>query len=200
VGEGRDDEEEMAGLMLRELGYEVVEPPFKFEGFPELKWIDGAGLYLGGYGFRSDKRVYDWLRDQYGCKIIPIRETDPTLYHLDCQAFPIAQENVLLCTEIMDPSTVKEIGKVCNVIPVSKSDAYEGICNCLQCGMAIYNGSPLRYMKKDDPEYQAMKTKDENLESICSRLGLEITFFDLHELEKLGAKLSCLVTPLNVRF
>ena len=200
VGEGRDDEEEMAGLMLRELGYEVIEPPFKFEGFPEMKWIDSAGVYLGGYGFRTDLRVYNWLKEKYGCNIIPIRETDEVLYHLDCQAFPIAKDSVLLCTEIMDKATVKQIEKVCNVIPVSKEDSYAGICNCLQCEQAIYNGSSLKYMSKDDPDYQAMKAKDENLQAICSELGLEITFFDLSELEKLGAKCSCLVTPLNVRF
>lgn len=200
IGEGRDDEEEMAGLMLRELGYEVVEPPYKFEGFPELKWIPSAGVYLGGYGFRSDIRVYEWLKQKYGCNIIPIRETDEVLYHLDCQAFPIAQENVLLCTEIMDKATVKKVEAVCNVISVSKDDAYAGICNCLQCENAIYNGSSLRYMRRNDPEYQKMKTKDENLEGICSTLGLEISFFDLNSFELLGAKLSCAVTPLNVRF
>jgi N-dimethylarginine dimethylaminohydrolase len=100
----------------------------------------------------------------------------------------------------MDSSTVKNIEKVCNVIPVSKQDAYSGICNCLQVEQSIYNGSSLKFMSKDDEDYQSMKSKDENLEGICSKLGLEITFFDLSELEKLGAKLSCLVTPLNVRF
>jgi hypothetical protein len=100
----------------------------------------------------------------------------------------------------MDKATVKKVEAVCNVISVSKDDSYAGICNCLQCESAIYNGSSLRYMRRNDPEYQKMKTKDENIEGICTKLGLEITFFDLQEFEKLGAKLSCAVTPLNCRF
>ena len=199
TGEGRAGEEIVAGGLFKDLGYDVVKCPFKFEGEPELKFLSDAKTYLGGYGFRSDIRAHKWLTEKYGCKIIPIRETDEVLYHLDCSAFPIGKDNVLLCTEIMDPSTVKQIEKIVNVIPVSKADCDSGICNSLQVESEIYNGSSLKYMRKTDKDYEETKTKDENLQGICSRLGLEVTFFDLSEFETSGAKLSCAVSRLNVR-
>lgn len=200
TAEGRDTEEDVAGVLWRTLGYELFDCPFKFEGYPELKWMTGAKAYLGGYGFRTDPKAYQWLEREFGCKIIPIRETDEVLYHLDCSAMPIGKENVLLCTEIMDEGTVKQIEKVCNVIPVTKADSYAGICNSLQVGSEIFNASSLKYMKKTDKEYIPTRTKDENLEAICRRLGMEIIFMDLSESEKSGAKLSCMVMPANYIF
>jgi N-dimethylarginine dimethylaminohydrolase len=200
TAEGRDTEEDVAATLWKGLGYEIFDCPFKFEGEPELKWIPDAQTYLGGYGIRTDIRAHKWLAEKFGAKIIPIRETDEVLYHLDCSVFPIQKENVLLCTEIIDGSTVKQIAKIANVIPVSKQDCYEGICNSLQVESSIYNSSSLRYIKKGDKDYENAKNKDENLEAICSKLGLEITFFPLSEIEKSGGKLSCFFMHANYIF
>lgn len=199
VGEGRAGEEIAAGTLFKDLGYEVEQCPYKFEGEPELKWLPGAKTYIGGYGFRSDIKAHNWLKEKYGAKIIPLRETDDVLYHLDCSAFPIGKDSVLLCTEIMERATVREIEKVANVIPVSKEDSYAGICNSLQVESQLYNASSLQYMRRGDKDYQQTKTKDENLQDICTKLGIEVTFFDLSECEKSGAKLSCFTSHLNFR-
>lgn len=196
TGEGRAGEEIVAGKLFKDLGYTVDPCPFKFEGEPELKYLRG-NTYLGGYGFRSDIRAHHWLQRQYGAHVIPIKETDPVLYHLDCSAFPIGEFNVLLCAEIMDADTVHEIERVTNVIPVTKQDCYAGIANSLLCDDVVYNASPIHVLKHNDPHYGEEKRKNETLERICRDLGKELIFFDMSECEKSGAKLSCFFGHMN---
>lgn len=196
TAEGRDGEEWVAANLLRQLGYEVVQCPFRFEGEPELKYLRD-NIYIGGYGQRSDIRAHRWLQDTFGCKILPIKETDEILYHLDCSVLPLDEYNVMMCAEIMERDQVRAVEKVATVWPVSKQDAYEGICNSLVVEQAIYNSSPLEYMRKTDEGYHEQEHKNERLELIAHELGCEITYFDLQECENSGAKLSCFVSHLN---
>lgn len=196
TGEGRAGEEEVAGGLLKDLGYETIKCPFKFEGEPELKYLR-KNIYLGGYGFRSDIRAHHWLEEKFGCEIITIKETDEILYHLDCSVFVFDDYNVMLCAEIIDSKTIAEIEKIANIIPVSRQDAYEGICNCVEVEDAVYNSSPLKFMRPDDDGYANQKHKNETLERICRDLGKELIYFDMSQAELSGAKCSCFVSHLN---
>jgi N-dimethylarginine dimethylaminohydrolase len=199
TAEGRAGEEWVAASVLRELGYETIKCPFRFEGEPELKYLRD-NIYIGGYGFRTDPKALRWLEEKFGCHILPIKEKDETLYHLDCSVFPLDEYNVMMAAELMDREQVREVEKVCTVWPVSKQDAYEGICNSVKVEDAIYNSSPLEYMRRGEEGYDQQKHKNERLEHICGELGKEITYFDLSECEASGAKLSCFVSHLNYVF
>ena len=199
TAEGREGEEWVASGLLTNLGYEVIKCPFRFEGEPELKFLRD-NIYIGGYGFRSDIRAHKWLEKEFGCKILPIKETDETLYHLDCSVLPLNEYNVMMCAELMDREQVRAVERVATVWPVSKADAYEGICNCVKVEDALYNSSPLEYMRKGEEGYNEQKHKNERLEELCMELGMEITYFDLSECEASGAKLSCFVSHLNYIF
>ena len=196
TGEGRPGEEDEADMLLKQLGYTTIQSPFKFEAEAECKFIRD-NIYIGGYGFRTDPRTYDWMEKTFGARIIRLKETDPVLYHLDCSVFPIGQHNVLMCTEIIDSATIHEIEKVANVIPISRQEAHQGAANSLEIGDAIYNGSDLPYMSKDDPDYIKERDKNEHLERICRNLGKELVYFSLGEAEKSGGKLSCMFSHGN---
>lgn len=196
TAEGRAGEEEVAGGLLADLGYELHKCPFKFEGDAELKWLRDD-IYLGGYGFRTDIRALNWIEETFGAKIIKIKETDEILYHLDCSAFVFNDFTVMLCAEIMDSKTVHEIEKLAAIIPVSRADAYEGICNCIKVEDAIYNSSPLEFMKPTEDNYGLQKHKNETLERICRENGSELIYFDLRECESSGAKCSCFCGTLH---
>jgi N-dimethylarginine dimethylaminohydrolase len=198
TAEGRAGEEVIAGELLLDLGYTIYQCPYKFEGEPELKYLHDD-IYLGGFGQRTDLRAHKWLEQNFRAKIIPILETDEKLYHLDCSVFPITRKDTLICTELISPETVKKIEKVTNVIPVSKNSAYQGICNSLAVEECIYNHSDLPYLHKTDDEYQKELKKNQEFEKICSKLGLELLYFDLSECAKSGAYLSCFVAHLNYR-
>ena len=199
TADGREGEEWVAAGLLRELGYEVIKCPFRFEGEPELKYLRD-NLYIGGYGFRSDIRAHRWLEEKFGCKILYIKETDEVLYHLDCSVLPMTDYDVMMCCELMDRAQIREVEKVATVHPISKADAYAGAANSLKVLDCIYNSSPLAYMRKTDEGYAEQKHKNERLEAICDLLGQEIVYFDLSECEASGAKLSCFISHLNYLF
>jgi N-dimethylarginine dimethylaminohydrolase len=199
TAEGREGEEWVAAGLLRELGYDVVKCPFRFEGEPELKFLRD-NIYIGGYGFRTDIRAHRWLEEKFGCKILPIKETDETLYHLDCSVLPMKEYDVMMCCELMEKPQVREVEKYATVHPISKGDAYAGAANSLKVLDSIYNSSPLAYMRRTDKDYEEQKHKNERLEAICQLLGQEVVYFDLSECEASGAKLSCFVSHLNYVF
>jgi N-dimethylarginine dimethylaminohydrolase len=199
TADGREGEEWVAAKLLTQLGYEVVKCPFKFEGEPELKYLRD-NIYIGGYGFRTDIRAHRWLMDTFGCKILPIKETDEVLYHLDCSVLPMNEYNVMMCCEIMERDQIRAVEKVATVWPISKNDAYTGAANSLVIEDALYNSSNLAYLRRGEEGYDDQKNKNERLELICHELGKEITYFDLSECEASGAKLSCFVSHLNYIF
>jgi N-dimethylarginine dimethylaminohydrolase len=199
TAEGREGEEWVAASLLRELGYEVVKCPFRFEGEPELKYLRD-NIYIGGYGFRSDIRAHRWLEETFGCKILYIKETDEVLYHLDCSVLPLNDYNVIMCAELMDRKQLAEVEKYATIHPISKADAYAGAANSLKVEGAIYNSSNLAYLRRTDEEYAEQAHKNDRLQAIADVLGMEIIYFDLSECEASGAKLSCFVSHLNYIF
>ena len=198
TAEGREGEEIVAGRLLKDLGYDLHQCPYKFEGEPELKYLHD-NIYLGGHGIRSDIRAHQWIEEQFGAKIIPILETDEKLYHLDCNVFPITEDDTLICTELVEPKTLREIEKVTNVISVSHEAATNGICNSVAVERVIYNASSLKYMHKTDEGYELEVQKNKELEDICRKLTCELLYFDLSECEKSGAYLSCFISHLSYR-
>ena len=195
---GRAGEELIAKTFFKELGYKVVNCPYKFEGEPELKYVRD-NIYLGGYGQRTEANALIWIEKQFGARIIRIEEQDPHLYHLDCTAFRIDPQNVIVCTSLIDKATVKEIEKVANVHSVSEKDSHAGITNSVRVEDIILNASSLRYMKKNDDKYDEEMHKNRRLEEICNYMGIEIIYVDVGESSKSGAALSCFCMHLNYR-
>ena len=77
----RQGEPAVGRKFFESLGFEVFDAPFNFEGEAELKYLRD-NIYLGGYGARTDVRVYDWMEDKFDMKIIRLEETDRYCYHL----------------------------------------------------------------------------------------------------------------------
>src|SRR5262249_46865088 len=93
------------------LGYDVVTPPYKFEGEAELKHLHG-NVYAGGYGIRSERETYEWMEQTFGMRIVALRLQDPYLYHLDCLVFPITDRTTLVCTELFTKQELAELERV----------------------------------------------------------------------------------------
>ena len=198
TADGRTGEEIVAGELFKDLGYELYQCPFRFEGEPELKYLHDD-VYIGGYGFRSDIRAHQWIMKHFGGTIIPLKETDEGLYHLDCSVFPLNAENTMIATDLVDKATLDMIAKYTNIVSVTKDDADRGIANSLMVEGVLYNSSSLKYMKKSDPDYAKELKKNQHLEKICDKLGLEVLYFNLDECEKSGAQCSCFIMHLNYR-
>lgn len=194
----RIPETKVGECFFTEMGYDIVVPPYHFEGEAELKHLYG-NVYIGGYGIRSDKRAYEWMEEQFDMHIITVKETDPYLYHLDCTVFPLTRENVMVCTKMYTKEEIKKIEAESNIIDISEDDAFFGICNSVRMGNIILNASNIHEMKRSDKYYEGERQKNRVLEDIAVLNGFEVAFFNLSEFMKSGALLSCMVMHLNRR-
>jgi N-dimethylarginine dimethylaminohydrolase len=194
----RTPETAVGEAFFRLMGYRIVTPPYKFEGEAELKHLHD-NIFLGGYGTRSERRAYSWMAEEFGLQIIPLQETDPYLYHLDCTVFPLTREDTLVCTGMYERDEVARVEKVTNIIDVSIDDCFSGICNSVRLGNTLLNASHLHELSPRHEDYASEKQKNRALEDIAARLGFEVSFFNLSEFLKSGALLSCMVMHLNRR-
>jgi arginine dihydrolase len=181
---------------FEQMGYNVVIPPYNFEGEAELKHLFD-NVYIGGYGIRSDKRAYDWMEEEFDMRIITLEEKDPYLYHLDCTIFPLTRDDTMVCTKMYTKSEIKEIEKVSNIIDISVDDAFSGISNSVRMGNILLNASNIHEMKRSDEYYESERQKNRILEDIAVEHGFEVAFFNISEFLKSGALLSCMVMHLN---
>jgi N-dimethylarginine dimethylaminohydrolase len=193
VGETQVGEE-----FFRAMGYTTVVAPHKFEGEAELKHLHD-NVYVGGYGIRSDRQVYDWMEAEFDMEVIKVQEADEYLYHLDCSIFPITAEDTLVCTELLDRDEVASMEKATNIIDVSADACYSGICNSVRHHQSILNSSHIHSLRVGSEEYFEELKKNRELEDIAVRLGFEVNYFNLSEYHKGGALLSCMVMHLNRR-
>jgi N-dimethylarginine dimethylaminohydrolase len=192
----RRGETEVGLRFFRSMGYDTHVAPYHFEGEAELKHLYD-NVYIGGYGQRTDRRTYAWMREVFNMQIIEVEVTDPHLFHVDCGIFPITPEDTLVCTEALQPDQVRAIEKHTNVIDVAMSDCESGICNSVRLENMILNASNLHTLRAGTEDYDFEKAKNRRLEDIAIAHGLEVAFFNLDEYMKGGALLSCLVMHLN---
>ncbi len=198
TSEPRVGETEVGRSFFASMGYRALLAPYKFEGDAELKHLHD-NIYIGGYGLRSDPKVYDWMQRKFDMKVIKAREVDPYLYHLDCSVFPITPGNTLVCTKMFSNAEIAKIEKHTNVIDVSVDAAYSGICNSIRYHNSILNASHIVTLKACTDDYRYELKKNRELEDIAVELGLEVNYFNLSEYQKSGALLSCMVMHLNRR-
>lgn len=178
------------------MGYDVHVPPYKFEGEAELKYLHD-NVYIGGYGIRSDRRVYDWMEEQFDMRVIKVKMDDEYLYHLDCTIFPITRQKTFVCTEMYEPDELRAIEHATEIIDVSYDHACSGITNSVRLYNVILNASNLDELTAGTQLYQEEASKNRRLEEIAVELGFEVCYFNLSEYMKGGGLLSCLVMHLN---
>jgi len=194
----RRGETEVGVKFFESMGFETIVAPHKFEGEAELKHLYD-NVYIGGYGIRSERKVYDWMEAEFDMKIIKVEEVDDYCYHLDCSIFPVTREDTLVCTELFRKSEIKQIEKHTNVIDVSAEAGYSGICNSVRYHNSILSSSHIHSLKAGTDEYRMEVEKNRELEDIAVNFGIEVSYFNLTEYHKGGALLSCLVMHLNRR-
>lgn len=84
---------ESEGYAVRPLDANV---PGTFEGMGDAIWHPGRRLLWGGYGFRTDRAVYDRLAETLGVAVLPLALHDPDFYHLDTCLCPLDEQTVLV--------------------------------------------------------------------------------------------------------
>jgi N-dimethylarginine dimethylaminohydrolase len=196
TSEPRRAETAVGVRFFESMGYRTFVPEWRFEGEAELKHLHD-NVYVGGYGLRSERQTYAWMDETFEMKVVPLELTDPYLYHLDCAVFPLAREQTLVCTELFGRDEVKQLEQHTEIIDVSLSACYSGICNSVRLNNVLLNASHLHDLRRGTSEYDEEIAKNRMLEDIASRMAFEVAFFNLSEYHKGGALLSCMVMHLN---
>jgi N-dimethylarginine dimethylaminohydrolase len=192
----RKGEEWVGEAMFKLMKFDIKRPPYTWEGEAETKWLHDD-VYIGGFGQRTDIRTYDWWEKEFGGKVIRVKMTDERLYHIDCSVFPINDEKTMVCTSVYTPQEVKAMERETEIIDVPKKIAYAGACNCVRLGTQLLNMSDFSTLSPKDKDYSDHKQHVDFMTTVCAENGLSLCLFDLGELEKSGAALSCCVMHLN---
>ncbi len=94
-------------------GYAVtpLDPdlPGDFEGMGDALWHPGRYLLWGGYGYRTDRQVYDRFTETLGFPVIPLSLTDPDFYHLDTCLAPLDEATALVYPGAFDEAGLEAI-------------------------------------------------------------------------------------------
>lgn len=178
------------------MGYRVVDAPHRFEGEAEIKHLHD-NVYIGGYGERTDRAVFDWMEREFDMQVIAVEQTDPYFYHLDCSIFPLTQEETIVATSLFTPAEVRAMERVTGIIDISKDDAFNGLTNSVRLRNLVLNSSNITEMKPSNRWYAGERDKNRTLEDICATRGLEPVYINVSEYFKSGALLSCMVMHLN---
>jgi len=196
TSEPRRGEEAVGDSFFKLMNYTTHLCPHKWEGEADLKYLYN-NVYIGGYGIRSERESYEWMRKMFGMEIIELEMIDDYLYHLDCSVFPLTSEKTMICTSMYAPEEIANLEKYTEIIDVSEDDALGGITNSVRIGNSIMCAYNITELKKNDELYQLEANKIATLEKICSSEGMEPIIFNISEFMKSGALLSCCVMHLN---
>lgn len=177
-------------------GFNVIQPPFFFEGWADLKLLYGNVL-IGYYGIRTDNKFYDWLEQTFDVKVIRIKGQDQYLYHGDCNFMPIDSENTMVYCDGLEEKEIDELEEHTNILDIDEYAAYSGTTNSIRAGNIIINASLIYDMKKTDADYWNEIKRTETLVKEVEKCGLSTIFVNINELTKSGALTSCCSVPLN---
>jgi N-dimethylarginine dimethylaminohydrolase len=187
----RVGESEPGAHFLKELGFDVFCAPYHFEGEADLKYVRG-NLYVGAYGLRTSLAFLRWFSEEFDAAVIPVRITDPDMYHLDCLVLPTGPERAAVCCEILPESSRRTIEKFVEIFPVPHRLAKVGATNCVVVGRRLLGATFVdSFASPCEPE------KISIMASIADWAGLDFTLLHWSEFAKSGADLSCCVLPLN---
>ncbi|HYX35225.1 MAG TPA: arginine deiminase-related protein [Oligoflexus sp.] len=122
---------------LEKLGVRIHSLPARqdqtlFEGMGDALWVPGRRLICGGYGFRTDRRIYETIHAITGTPIVLFELLNPRFYHLDTCLSLLDARTVLACREGFTDEGWTTLGRLFPRIievPLHEADAPGFACN-----------------------------------------------------------------------
>jgi N-dimethylarginine dimethylaminohydrolase len=179
----RIGEEILVQKFLKSLGFRTFKSPFKFEGAADLKWVRN-NTYIGGYGIRTEKSTFYWMRNHFDMEIVDVELTDPKLFHLDCSFLPLKPDLAMVVTSAFSRKDLHRIEAIVDIIDVPIKHAYNGWTNAIKIENIIFQDDLI-----GDQRFE--------FQTIMNSLDFDVKFIDIKEFEKSGAGASCFILGLN---
>ncbi len=131
--ENRQNEIPYIEDFYKDHGYKIVDlqSKYHFEGMGDMIAHPGKRLLYGGYGFRSDKNVYEEIARTLDAPIITLELINEHFYHLDTCFLPLNHAEVLIAPDAFSPESLAIIRKMFEgVYEIPEQEALEGFaCN-----------------------------------------------------------------------
>lgn len=131
--ENRQNEVPYIEDFYKDHGYKVLElqSKYHFEGMGDLIPHPTKRLLYGGYGFRSDKNVYDEISRTLDAPVITLELINEQFYHLDTCFLPLNHTEVMIAPDAFSPESLSIIRRMFEgVYEIPEHEALEGFaCN-----------------------------------------------------------------------
>ena len=101
-----------------------------FEGMGDALWHPGRRLLWGGYGFRTDRGVYDRLAGFLDTTVCALRLDDPDFYHLDTCLAPLDEHTALVFPGAFDEDGLALIRRYFDRVIEAPEDEARGLFAC----------------------------------------------------------------------
>lgn len=105
---------------------------YYFESMGDALWLPGYRFILGGYGFRTDKRIYNYLSEKTNAPVAVFELKHPKFYHLDTCLSILNATTAIACREAFTETgwtLLKNIFPILLQAPLEESDSPGFACN-----------------------------------------------------------------------
>ncbi|HCA43030.1 MAG TPA: hypothetical protein DEP28_07235 [Bacteroidetes bacterium] len=166
---------------FEERGYKIFTTPEDvnyFESMGDCLMDYERDIIFGGYGYRTDEKIYEYLNEISGKKIIKIKLQNPLLYHLDTCMSIINRDTVVIDKSAFDDETLKLIDTLYTKVIYADSEENKKffVCNC---------HSP-------DGENVIVQKGSEKFKSDILNTGLKLIETNTSEFIKSGGSVFCM--------
>lgn len=125
------------GYKIHELTEVSGAKPF-FEGQGDAIWHPGRKLLWGGVGARTQDSAYDQIESLTGARVVRLRLTGDTYYHLDTAFSALSEDVVLIYPGAFEMESLDAIVRAfANVLVINEEDASNFAGNCLALGRQV---------------------------------------------------------------
>ncbi len=133
----RQGEEEHFERWFSAHGFEVIKlTSGSFEGEGDALFAEDR--LVGGYGFRSDRPVYEEIAEKLGlAEVLPVQLINSYFYHLDTCFCPLGDGTAMIYPGAFTPEDVRALEKFLTLIAVPENDAKRFACNAVVLGKDV---------------------------------------------------------------
>jgi N-dimethylarginine dimethylaminohydrolase len=156
----------------------LTQSPESFEGMGDLLWDYPGERLFGGFGYRTNETVYDWIEQVIDKKVVRLKLVSEDYYHLDTCLSIINSDIAFYVESAFEPATIDLLkAHFKKLVKVDEGEAKEFLaCNC---------HSP-------DGKNILIEIGASKLQSQASELGLKVHTFDTSEFRKSGGSIFCM--------
>uniref|UniRef100_A0A5S6QAQ6 Amidinotransferase n=1 Tax=Trichuris muris TaxID=70415 RepID=A0A5S6QAQ6_TRIMR len=164
---------------FKENGFQVFsDEEYFFEGGGDAVFSSDKILWTG-YGFRSEKKVYQNVALLGNFRTIPCELVDNRYYHMDVCLCPLSPDLALWYPDAFSADTKALIKSEIDLIEVAKEDVDRFACNAIAVGKTII-----------------LPTHCKETKEAISNYGFEIMEVEMSEFMKSGGAVQCLILKL----